>query len=502
MDTTYKIIALTIYFGAMLAIGLFAFRRTNDGDDYMLGGRRLGPFTAAMSAGASDMSGWLLMGLPGALYMSGLVESWIAIGLLIGAAVNWLFIAPRLREYTALAKNSITIPSFFENRVDDRSRALRVAAGLVTLVFFTFYVASGMVAGGTYFESTFGGNYMLGMFLVAGVTLAYTLFGGFLGATYTDMVQGLIMLASLILVPLIAMFAVGGPGEMFDTVSQIKPEFTSLTASATFIGVVSSLAWGLGYFGQPHIIVRFMALRTPADAHYGRIVSTTWMIITALGAITTALIGVAYFNGDDAAKAIEDPETVFLLLSQIFFHPLVAGFVLAAVLAAIMSTMSSQLVVCSSALVEDLVNLTGRKASDTALLMYGRIGVLVVALVGLVLALDPDSAILELVAFAWAGFGAAFGPIILLSLYWRRLTAHGALAGMIVGAVTVFVWGNIDSLSDRMYEILPGFLLNLLVAVVVSLAQRTDEPGIGEEFDRMERDLARDRGDIDLTAAP
>ncbi|CAM3903423.1 hypothetical protein JAAN108728_01360 [Janibacter anophelis] len=226
------------------------------------------------------------------------------------------------------------------------------------------------------------------------------------------------------------------------------------------------------------------------------------MIITALGAITTALIGVAYFNGPDPAKAIEDPETVFLLLSQIFFHPLVAGFVLAAVLAAIMSTMSSQLVVCSSALVEDLVNLTGRKASDTALLMYGRIGVLVVALVGLVLALDPDSAILELVAFAWAGFGAAFGPIILLSLYWRRLTAHGALAGMIVGAVTVFAWGNIDSLSDRMYEIVPGFLLNLLVAVAVSLAQRSDDPGIGEEFDRMERDLARDRGDIDLTTAP
>lgn len=222
------------------------------------------------------------------------------------------------------------------------------------------------------------------------------------------------------------------------------------------------------------------------------------MIITALGAITTALIGVAYFNGPDPAKQIDDPETVFLLLSQIFFHPLVAGFVLAAVLAAIMSTMSSQLVVCSSALVEDLVNLTGRKASDKALLVYGRVGVLVVALVGLVLALDPSSAILELVAFAWAGFGAAFGPIVLLALYWRRLTATGALAGMVVGAVTVFVWGNIDSLSDRLYEIVPGFALNLLVAIVLSLVKPSTDPQIQAEFERMEHELADGRGDIDL----
>ena len=263
-------------------------------------------------------------------------------------------------------------------------------------------------------------------------------------------------------------------------------------AIAWVVGIISTAAWGLGYFGQPHIIVRFMALRTPAEAKIGRRVGTTWMIITALGAVGTALIGIAYFAGDPA-KPIEDPETVFLLLSQIFFHPLIAGLVLAAVLAAIMSTMSSQLVVCSSALVEDLVNLTGRKASPERLLAYGRLGVLAVALVAFVLALDSDSAILELVAFAWAGFGAAFGPIVLLSLYWRRLTAMGALAGMITGAVVVFVWGNIDALSDEMYEIVPGFLAALLVAVVVSRLTATDQPGVDEEFDQMMVELDRPR---------
>jgi len=510
MDTTYKIIALTIYFGAMLAIGLFAFRRTNDGDDYMLGGRRLGPFTAAMSAGASDMSGWLLMGLPGALYMSGLVESWIAIGLLIGAAVNWLFIAPRLREYTALAKNSITIPSFFENRVDDRSRALRVAAGLVTLVFFTFYVASGMVAGGTYFESTFGGNYMLGMFLVAGVTLAYTLFGGFLGATYTDMVQGLIMLASLILVPLIAMFAVGGPGEMFDTVSQIKPEFTSLTASATFIGVVSSLAWGLGYFGQPHIIVRFMALRSSKDAKVGTVIGIGWMLLCVLGAIFTALAGLAYFQKHKDAHLTDTKkgETVFLDLAQQVFHPAVAGFLLAAVLAAIMSTISSQLVVTSSALVEDLAGIRqSRPMTANQQLWAGRAGVGIVAVVAMLLAMQRNDSILELVAFAWAGFGSAFGPLVLLSLFWRRLNRQGALAGLVTGAVVSFVWGKFELDTkwglfgdQHLYEMVPGFLLGLLAAIVVSLVTPAPSKEVTDTYDEMLRLHRSPRTDEELAA--
>lgn len=503
-ETTYQLIAIGVYFALMIAIGFYAYARTRNIDGYMLAERGLHPAVAALSANAADMSGWLLMGLPGAIYASGLIESWIAIGLTIGAWLNWKFVAPRLRAYTEIAGDSITIPSFFGRRLRDRTNALRIVAALIILVFFTFYVSSGMVAAGKFFESSFGWTYLHGVLLVGAITLIYTLFGGFLGATLTDVAQGLLMFAALVAVPIVAVFKMGSPGEIVDGVTAVNPDAFNLFAGSDgalllAVSIFSTAAWGLGYFGQPHIIVRFMALRSPADAHYGRIVSTTWMIITAIGAISTALIGVAYFNGDNPAKELEDPETVFLLLSQVFFHPLVAGFVLAAVLAAIMSTMSSQLVVCSSALVEDLVNLTGRKASDKALLMYGRLGVLVVALVGLVLALDPSSAILELVAFAWAGFGAAFGPIVLLSLYWRRLTATGALAGMIVGAVTVFVWGNIDALSDRMYEIVPGFVLNLLVAVVISTFKPSTNPEIDAEFDLMERELSVSRGDVDLT---
>ncbi|MCM3553666.1 sodium/proline symporter PutP [Janibacter melonis] len=497
-ETTYQLIAIAIYFAAMLSIGYYAYTRTRNIDGYMLAERGLRPSVAALSANASDMSGWLLMGLPGAIYTSGLIEAWIAIGLTIGAYLNWTFVAPRLRAYTEIAGDSITIPSFFERRTRDTTRLLRVVAALVILVFFTFYVSSGMVAAGKFFESSFGWSYLSGMVLVAVITLAYTLFGGFLGATLTDVAQGLLMFAALVAVPVVALVKLGDLGDVVAQAESVNPDafnlFTGIDggAIAWVVGIISTAAWGLGYFGQPHIIVRFMALRTPAEAKIGRRVGTTWMIITALGAVGTALIGIAYFAGDPA-KPIEDPETVFLLLSQIFFHPLIAGLVLAAVLAAIMSTMSSQLVVCSSALVEDLVNLTGRKASPERLLAYGRLGVLAVALVAFVLALDSDSAILELVAFAWAGFGAAFGPIVLLSLYWRRLTAMGALAGMITGAVVVFVWGNIDALSDEMYEIVPGFLAALLVAVVVSRLTATDQPGVDEEFDQMMVELDRPR---------
>ncbi|WP_252975428.1 sodium/proline symporter PutP [Janibacter melonis] len=497
-ETTYQLIAIAIYFAAMLSIGYYAYTRTRNIDGYMLAERGLRPSVAALSANASDMSGWLLMGLPGAIYTSGLIEAWIAIGLTVGAYLNWTFVAPRLRAYTEIAGDSITIPSFFERRTRDTTRLLRVVAALVILVFFTFYVSSGMVAAGKFFESSFGWSYLSGMVLVAVITLAYTLFGGFLGATLTDVAQGLLMFAALVAVPVVALVKLGDLGDLVAQAESVNPDafnlFTGIDggAIAWAVGIISTAAWGLGYFGQPHIIVRFMALRTPAEAKIGRRVGTTWMIITALGAVGTALIGIAYFAGDPA-KPIEDPETVFLLLSQIFFHPLVAGLVLAAVLAAIMSTMSSQLVVCSSALVEDLVNLTGRKASPERLLAYGRLGVLAVALVAFVLALDSDSAILELVAFAWAGFGAAFGPIVLLSLYWRRLTAMGALAGMITGAVVVFVWGNIDALSDEMYEIVPGFLAALLVAVVVSRLTATDQPGVDEEFDQMMVELDRPR---------
>lgn len=497
-DSTFQLTAIVIYLLGMLAIGYVAFRRTSDLDDYMLAGRGLHPAVAALSAGASDMSGWLLMGLPGAIYASGLIEAWIAIGLTIGAWLNWTFVAPRLRAYSEVASNAITIPSFFEKRLRDRSHLLRITAGLIVLVFFTFYVSSGMVAAGKFFDSSFGWPYLTGLAVVAGVTLLYTMFGGFLGATLTDVAQGLLMFAALVAVPIVAIFEVGGVGKAFDQMREVNPDALNLVAGIGdgnallwALGIFSTAAWGLGYFGQPHIIIRFMALRSAADAKAGRRIGITWMALTALGAIATALIGIGYFASDPAVE-LKDPETVFLLLSQTFFHPLVAGFVLAAVLAAIMSTMSSQLVVCSSALVEDLYNLLGRASSPRTEVMLGRLGVLLVAIIAFLLALDPDSSILELVAFAWAGFGAAFGPIVLLSLYWRRLTAKGALAGMLTGAVVVFIWGNVDALSDRMYEIVPGFLANLLVAVVVSRLTPQDDPEIQAEFDAMEAQVRRD----------
>src|SRR5699024_4676476 len=317
MDLVFKIIALVIYFGAMIAIGLYAFRKTTDGEDYMLGGRQLHPFTAALSAGASDMSGWLLMGLPGALYMGGLVEAWMAIGLTVGAGLNWFFVAPRLRQYTQIASNAITVPSFFGNRLHDRTNILRIAAGLIILVFFTFYVSSGMVAGGVFFQSMFGGPYLVGMLLVGGVTIVYTLFGGFLGASYTDVVQGLIMLVSLLVVPITAMFVVGGPAAMFDSVREVDPSFGSLVSGGTWVGILSAVAWGLGYFGQPHIIVRFMALRSSRDAKYGTVVGMTWMILCVGGAVFTAMAGLSYFqhNRDVQITDATNGESVFLDLA-------------------------------------------------------------------------------------------------------------------------------------------------------------------------------------------
>lgn len=496
-EHAFQLLAIVVYLAAMLGIGYYAYRKTNSIDGYMLAERNLRPSIAALSANASDMSGWLLMGLPGAIYLSGLTEAWIAIGLTLGAWVNWKVVAPRLRAYTEVAENAITIPSFFGKRLPGETRPVRIAAAVIILVFFTFYVSSGMVAAGKFFESSFGWNYLAGMGLVVVVTVVYTFFGGFLGATLTDVAQGVLMLAALIVVPIVAIVALGGWGAATDTITAQNTEAFNLFAGIAdkgpalwLIGIISTAAWGLGYFGQPHIIVRFMALRSPREAKTARRVSLVWMIVSCTGAIMTALIGIGYFAGTPA-KELKDPETVFLLMSQIFFHPFVAGLVLAAVLAAIMSTMSSQLVVCSSALVEDLYNLTGRRGGQKQQLLLGRVGVLIIAVIAAVLALNRDSAILDLVAFAWAGFGAAFGPIILLSLYWRKLTAAGALAGMITGGVVVLVWGNIGFLHSAMYEIVPGFLLNLLVAWLVSKATFKEDPKVDEEFAQMEQVLTQ-----------
>lgn len=489
----YQLIAIIVYMVIMLWIGWYAFRKTSNLTDYMLGGRSLGPAVTALSAGAADMSGWLLMGLPGAIYLNGMVDAWIAIGLTIGAYLNWLLVAPRLRVYTQVSNDSITIPSYLENRLKDKSRLLRIASGLIILVFFTFYVSSGMVAGGKFFLSSFGLNYHAGLLIVSTVVIAYTLFGGFLAVSYTDFVQGLIMFFALLLVPIIGVFVTGGFSETVSTIKEVDPNLLSFFSGASAIGIISAVAWGLGYFGQPHIIVRFMAISSVKETKSARRIGIGWMFLSLFGAIATALVGIAYYHQNTGAKLV-DSETVFIALGQIFFHPFIAGIMLAAVLAAVMSTISSQLIVTSSALIEDLYKAVFNKdADDRHYVFLGRMAVLIVSIIAMILAWPNKESILKLVSFAWAGFGASFGPIILLSLYWRKITAVGALTGMVAGAITVGVWGNIESLSDMLYEIVPGFLICLVVTYFVSLMTYRENPEIEREFSTALEQLERER---------
>lgn len=498
--TSGQAIAMIIYFVAMIIIGIYGYMRTNDLDDFMVGGRQLNPTVAALSAGASDMSGWLLLGLPGALYLTGLVEGWIAVGLTVGAWLNWKITAPRLRTYSEVAGNAITVPSFLGARVKDPTRLIRIVAGAIILIFFTFYVSSGMVSGGTFFESTFGIDYHVGMTIVAGIVILYTLVGGFLAVSYTDVIQGLMMLIALIVVPVVALGQAGGLGEVVETLSTHDDSLFSVFGShgltlAGFVSIVSALAWGLGYFGQPHIIVRFMALKEPSQARAARRIGIGWMVLSVIGAGFTALIGRALsIKGYIPDLTVSDNnahETVFLVLGQKMFPSVIAGFMLAAILAAIMSTVSSQLIVSSSAVVEDIYKgITTRELRGNQGITLGRSAVLAISVIAAILAWFRTDSILGLVAFAWAGFGAAFGPIVILSLYWRRLTWQGALAGMVVGAVTVGVWGSLPDnvpLLFQVYEILPGFLFNLIAAWVVSKMTYRPNPDIDNEFDEAAR---------------
>lgn len=474
-------ISIGIYLVAMLAIGYAAYKRTSDLSDYMLGGRNLGPMVTALSAGASDMSGWLLMGLPGAMYVSGLSSGWIAVGLTVGAWLNWLYVAPRLRTYTEVANNSITIPDYLENRFGDKSRILRIVSALVIFIFFTFYTSSGMVSGGELFKTSFGLEYHWGVWLTAGVVILYTLFGGFLAVSWTDFVQGLIMVIALILVPIVAIMEVGGIGETFGEIRSIDPAFLDAFTGTSVIGIISFLAWGLGYFGQPHIIVRFMAISSVKEMKSARRIGMGWMIFSVTGAMFTGLVGISYFS--KTGGKLDNPEAVFIVLSNVLFHPLIAGFLLAAILAAIMSTISSQLLVTASALTEDFYkSFFRRSASEKELVLVGRLSLLGVALIALFLAFNPNETILNLVGYAWAGFGSAFGPVVLLSLYWKRMTKWGALAGILSGAVTVIVWEQIEAFSE-VYEIIPGFIICTIAIILVSLLTKKPEAEIESQFD-------------------
>ncbi len=481
------LIAFLVYLLLILFLGVKAYKRTHSLGDYILGGRKLGSVVTALSVGASDMSGWLLLGLPGAIYLGGISEVWIGIGLVIGAYCNWLLVAKPLRLYSQRANNSLTLPDYFENRFNDKSRVLRVISALVILLFFTFYTASGLVGGAILFESSFGLEYSLALLAGAFIIVVYTFVGGFLAVAWTDAFQAMLMLAALLITPIAVINEAGGAGTVLDQLEQINSENTNWFANLTLLGFISLIAWGLGYAGQPHILARFMAVEDPQKLNSSKWIAMSWMVVVLFGSVSTGLAGITYFVGQPLAN----PETVFIILSQSLFNPWIAGIITAAILSAIMSTIDSQLLVSSSVISEDFYRVFVRpKASEKELLLVSRIAVVVIALLALAIASDRNSRVLELVSYAWAGFGAAFGPVIIFSLFWRSMTAISAVIGMVVGAVTVVVWSNLSGGLFELYEIVPGFLFSSLSIVFVNLFKLEQNESTLSQYDDVQDSLA------------
>ncbi len=441
----------------MVGIGIYFYFKTDDLSDYVLGGRGLGPGVTALSAGASDMSGWLLLGLPGMMYSEGIVGSWIAVGLIIGAYLNWHYVAKPLRVYTHHLNDSITIPDYFSNRFEDHKHILRVVTALVILLFYTLYTSSGLVGGAKLFEATFHLDYSTALIIGSFIIVSYTFLGGYNAVSWTDFIQGILMMLALVITPAVVLFDVGGVTEALRVIESIDPSKLDLLSGTSFFGIISLLAWGLGYFGQPHILVRFMSIRHEDEMHRAKTIGMSWMIISIIGSLAVGFFGLAYVvsHGVD----LQDSEKIFIVLSQLLFNPWIAGFLLAAILAAIMSTIDSQLLVSSSVLTRDIYHAILRKeASDFELVWVGRGTVIAIALIAWYLSTDRNSSVLALVAYAWAGFGAAFGPLVILSLYSRNITQSGALAGMVAGSITVIVWKQLEGGLFDIYELLPGFL--------------------------------------------
>jgi sodium/proline symporter len=482
-----------VYIFLMIFIGYLAWRRTNNLSDYILGGRRLGSWVTALSASASDMSGWLLLGLPGYAYAAGLEASWIALGLLIGTYFNWRLVAARLRHYSVVAGNSQTMPEFFENRFHDNTRLLRTVSAIFILLFFLFYTSSGLVAGGKLFNAVFDLPYHWAVTAGVLVIVIYTFFGGFLAVSWTDLLQGLLMVLALLIVPIIAISSLGGWGATFSSVSETNPALLDALTDIKneplgLLAIISLMAWGLGYFGQPHILARFKAIRSVADVPAARRIAVSWVSITLICAVLVGLVGIGYLEQPLQGA---DTEKVFILLVDALFHPVIAGLCLAAILAAIMSTADSQLLVSAAALTSDLYKpFFRRAASEQELIWTGRIAVLVIAMIGLVLAWDPERKVLDLVAYAWAGFGAAFGPALILSLYWRRMNRYGALAGIVVGGLTVVIWKQLSGGLFDLYEIVPGFIFSMLSIVVISMLTPAPEKAVLLDFDKVSGESA------------
>ena len=513
----YVLGAFVGYLALMLGIGFFFSNRQEDLGDYYLGGRKMNKWVVALSAQASDMSGWLLMGLPGAIYVGGFSEAWIGIGLLIGTYLNWKIVAHRLRVYSHACKDSITIPDFICNRFRDSTGISRIIAAIIILVFFTFYTASGFVSCAKLFTTTFGvGSYETCLWIGAIVVVSYTLLGGYMAVCWTDFIQGSLMFVAIVLVPAIVVCNAGGFASTVDALNEINPYLQSLFTNAStgkaagFIGLASCMAWGLGYFGMPHILVRFMSINNPAEVKGSRRIAMSWVTISLGAATVIGLVFHLYLKqkGLTLAAVGNDPEKMFMVMingifSGGFIVRVFAGILLSAIMAAIMSTADSQLLVSASSFSNDLYKVVfHKKASNKELLFVSRLAVGAVALVAILMAMNTQSeffkVVMKMVSFAWAGFGAAFGPIILLALFWKRTNLAGAVAGMVVGAVTCFVWKFV--LSDYastyeifgLYELAPGFLLAFIVTVIVSLMTKKPSAEMQAEFDCVSNNIPMD----------
>ena len=504
----YTIASFVIYLFAMLGIGFLFSGKIKNMDDYYLGGRRMNKWVVALSAQASDMSGWLLMGLPGAVFVSGFSEAWIGIGLGIGTYLNWKIVAHRLRQYSKICGDSITIPDFICNRFRDKSGISRTVAALIILVFFLFYTASGFVSAAKLFQTMFGMRYSVALWLGAAVVVSYTLLGGYLAVSWTDFIQGTLMFAAIVLVPACVVAAAGGFSATVDSLNEINPYLQSLftsakTAKATgMIGLVSCMAWGLGYFGMPHILVRFMSIANPAEVKGSRRIAMAWVFISLGAAVVIGLVGHLFLR-QHPGVILDDPEKIFMVMINTIFAngvvaKLFAGILLSAIMAAIMSTADSQLLVSASAFTNDIYKkVVRRDASNNELVAVSRCSVAVVAVIAAVMASNTESeffkVVMKMVSFAWGGFGAAFGPVILLALFWKRVNLPGAVAGMVVGAATCFIWKFYLAAKYagccqifNLYELAPGFLLSLLTIVFVSLLTRAPSKEITDEFDAVD----------------
>lgn len=472
-------IVFVVYLAFMLGIGVYFFVKSKDGGekDYFLGGRQMGPWVSALSAGASDMSAWVLMGLPASIYAFGIGQAWVAIGLAIGYAVSWTVEAPRLRRFTIVADDAITVPQYLTNRFVSKSKALQIICAIIFLVAYTIYAASSMKACGTLFHTVIGIDATLAMYLAAAIIVGYTFLGGFSAVCWTDFFQGMLMLAALLIAPIFALIVIKGGGAA-ESVADLPANYWNLFSS--WKDIVSGLGWGLGYFGMPHIIVRFMSVRSDKDLKKSAKIGITWNVLIVIFSVAAGCIGHLLLG------EISDSSTVFIQMVRMLFPALISGVLLSAILAASMSTADSQLLASASAFASDVYKpvLRKGKASDKEMLWAGRFVVLAISVIAVLIASNPNSGtIMGLVENAWGLFGAAFGPAIMLSLFWKRFNFEGAIAGIVTGAVVDVLWLLCLS-STGIYEIIPGTIAGLIAAIIVSRCTKAPSEEVEKLFDK------------------